>query len=120
MQFLLRHDYRDRFRFASLQSEFSKTLLTRHGFDPQDLDTVYVVCNHGQPDERLLSRSDAVLLMLHELGGVWRLASVGKILPRGLRNVIYDFVAGNRYRVFGKYDSCMLPSPEQRAKFLDV
>ena len=120
VQFILRHDYGDRFRFASLQSDFSQMLLTRHGFDPHDLDTVYVVRNSGQANEELLSRSDAILFMLNELGGVWSLARVGKILPRALRNVLYDLVARSRYRIFGRYESCMLPSPEQRAKFLDV
>jgi len=120
VQFLLRHDYRDRFRFASLQSELSQTLLARHGFDPKDLDTVYVVRNNGQANEALLSRSDAILFMLKELGGIWNLSRIGKILPPALRNVFYDLVARNRYRVFGKYESCMLPSPEQRAKFFDV
>ena len=120
VQFLLKRDRRDRFRFASLQSEFANRLLTRHGVDPHDLDTVYVVKNHEQPDETLLARSDAILYLLAALGGIWSLAGAGRVLPRGFRDAVYKIVARNRYRVFGKYESCMLPEPKHRAKFLDV
>jgi predicted DCC family thiol-disulfide oxidoreductase YuxK len=120
VQFLLKRDKHDRLRFASLQSELAKNLLRPHGADPQDLDTVYVVKNHGQSGETLLMRSDAVLYLLGQLGGVWKLAVVGRVLPRPLRDAIYKLVAHNRYRVFGKYESCLLPEPQQRAKFLDV
>jgi predicted DCC family thiol-disulfide oxidoreductase YuxK len=120
VQFLLKRDRRDRFRFASLQSEFTGGLLRRHGIDPHDLDTVYVVKGHGTPDETLLARSDAILYMLSELGGVWKLTGIGKVLPRAFRDAVYKTVARNRYRVFGKHESCMLPEPKHRAKFLDV
>jgi predicted DCC family thiol-disulfide oxidoreductase YuxK len=120
VQFLLKHDYDDNFRFASLQSELASTVLTRHGHDPHDLDTVYVVRNYGLDNEALLARSDAILFMLVKLGGIWKLAGVGRVLPRGLRDLAYKFVARNRYHVFGKHESCMLPEPKHRDKFLDV
>jgi len=119
VQFVLKRDKRDYFRFASLQNEFASSLLQKHGQDPHDLDTVYVVVDYGQPTERLLARSDAILFLLRQLGGIWKLASLGKLLPRITRDGIYKLVARNRYRVFGKYDACMLPEPEHRAKFLD-
>jgi len=69
----------------------------------------------------LLQRSDAVLRAGRELGGHWSvLAAIAKIVPRPLRDVAYRFVAQNRYRVFGKYESCMLPDPSQRGRFLDL
>jgi predicted DCC family thiol-disulfide oxidoreductase YuxK len=108
----LKHDKRDHFRFASLQSVFASSLLMRHGRDANDLDTVYVVKNYQQTDEQLLARSDAILFMLKRLGGIWSLGVVGNILPRPLRDGIYKLVARNRYRVFGKYDSCMLPDAQ--------
>lgn len=120
VQFLLKHDRHDRFRFASLQSEFAQSLMTRHGVDPHDLDTVYVVKNYQLSDEALLARSDAILYMLTQLGGIWSLAGAGRVLPRGLRDAVYKIVARNRYRVFGKHESCMLPEPQHRVKFLDV
>ena len=119
VQFVLKRDKQDRFRFASLQSDLANKVLQRHDRDPHDLDTVYVVVDYAQPTERLLARSDAILFLLRELGGIWKLAVMGNILPRTMRDGIYKLVARNRYRVFGKYDSCMLPDPQHRAKFLD-
>jgi predicted DCC family thiol-disulfide oxidoreductase YuxK len=121
VQFLLKHDRHDRLRYASLQSDFAAKVLHRHGIDPKDLDTLHVVENFEQPDERVLQRSDAVLRAGRELGGLWSpLASLGKIVPRPLRDLFYRFIASNRYRVFGKSNTCMLPDPNQRSKFLDV
>lgn len=121
VQFLLKHDKSRRFRFASLQSDFAAKVLGRHGLDPKDLDTVHVVENYDQPDERVLQRSDAVLRAGRELGGIWGAsASIAKVIPRRLRDLVYRFVATNRYRVFGKYDTCMLPDPNQRSRFLDI
>ncbi|MGI8837707.1 MAG: thiol-disulfide oxidoreductase DCC family protein [Pyrinomonadaceae bacterium] len=119
VQFVLKRDKRDYFRFAALQSDLASTTLQRHGRDPHDLDTVYVVVDHAQPAERLLARSDAILFLLRELGGIWKIVAFGRILPLAPRNLAYELVAQNRYRVFGKYDSCMLPEPKDRAKFLD-
>ncbi len=119
-QFLLKRDAKDRFRFASLQSDFSNAVLKRHGANSADLDTVYVVLDHDQPGERLLSRSDAVLCLAEQLGGIWGLGRVGRFVPRFLRDAMYKLVASNRYRLFGKYDSCMMPDPKHRDKFLDI
>ena len=121
VQFLLKHDKRSRLRFASLQSDFAAKVLQRHGIDPKDLDTLHVIENYEQRDERVLQRSDAILRAGRELGGFWSAsAAVAKVIPRALRDAIYRFVARNRYRVFGKYDTCMLPDPNQRSRFLDV
>jgi predicted DCC family thiol-disulfide oxidoreductase YuxK len=119
-QFLLKRDKHDRFRFASLQSEFATTALQRHGVDASDLDTVCVVLNYSEPNEQVLKRSDAILHLGHELGGIWRIGAWARILPRSLRDLIYKLVARNRYRVFGKYETCMLPEPQHRKKFLDM
>ena len=121
VQFLLKRDTHDRLRFASLQSDFASKVLSRHGIDPKDLDTVHVVENYDQATERVLNRSDAILRAGRELGGLWSFASkLGSVVPRPLRNLFYRFVATNRYRVFGKYETCMLPQPEHRGKFLDM
>ena len=121
VQFLLRHDKHGRLRFASLQSDFAAKVLRRRGFDPKDLDTLHVVENYEQPDERVLQRSNAILRAGRELGGLWSVLAAGaKIVPRPLRDAAYRFVAQNRYRVFGKYETCMLPDPNQRSRFLDV
>ena len=120
-QFVLRRDPGGIFRFASLQSDFASRVLARHGIDPKDLDTVHVVGNYERADERVFNRSDAILRAGRELGGLWSFASrLGSVVPRPLRNLFYRFVATNRYRVFGKYETCMLPEPKHRAKFLDM
>lgn len=121
VQFLLKRDVHDRLLFASLQSDFAAKVLSRHGIDPKDLDTLHVVEHYEQPDERVLNRSDAILRAGRELGGPWAfLATLGKVVPRPLRNLVYRFVATNRYRMFGKYETCMLPEPRHRKKFLDM
>ncbi len=121
VQFLLKHDKQGRLRFASLQSDFAAKVLQRHGIDPKDLDTLHVIENYDQPGERVLQRSNAILRAGRELGGFWSVSSVAAgVIPRAFRDVVYRFVARNRYRVFGKYDTCMLPEPNQRSRFLDV
>jgi predicted DCC family thiol-disulfide oxidoreductase YuxK len=119
-QFLLKRDHTDRLLFASLQSDLGRKILERHGADPSDLDTVYVVENHERSDERLLRRSDAILRAVGALGGIWKISALGKIVPRPLRDLFYRLVATNRYRVFGKYEVCMMPDPKYGKKFLDI
>jgi len=136
VQFILRHDRDAVFRFAALQSSFAARILARHGADPADLDTVYVLLNHdltereaagkdpAQPDaagESLFTRSDAVMFVLRQLGGVWgAIAFLMRLIPRPARNWGYNLVARYRYRIFGRYDMCPLPSADTRARFLDL
>jgi predicted DCC family thiol-disulfide oxidoreductase YuxK len=119
-QFVVRHDRANRFRYASLQGAVAGELLRRHDRDPRDLDTVYVVAHHGEPGEQLLWKSRAILFVLAQLGGVWGLGRVLGILPRRLLDRAYDGIARRRYRWFGKYDTCPLPPPGVREKFLDA
>ncbi len=119
VQFVLRHDRGDRFRFAALQSPLAASLLRGYGRDATDLDTVYVIARHGEPSAKLLSKGRAVLFVLAQLGGIWRLASVLRVLPRPLLDFGYDQIARRRYRWFGHYDACPVPTPGTKAKFLD-
>ncbi len=119
-KFLLKRDTHNRLRFASLQSNFSNVVLKRHGADPQDLDTVYVVVDYDQSGESLLARSDAILYLMGRLGGIWRLGEMGRFIPKLLRDAMYNLVASNRYRLFGKHESCMMPDSRHRDKFLEV
>jgi len=121
VQFILRRDRDAVFRFASLQSAFAARALSRHGANPSDLDTVYVVVHHELPDEYLLSRSEAVLFVLKQLPGPWRaLASLLQLLPKFLRDAAYNAIARNRYRIFGRFQVCPLPSERDRNRFLDT
>lgn len=119
--FVLKRDPRDQFRFAALQGPFSRVILERHGTNPDALDTVYLVLDCQLPGERLLSRSDAAIAVVARLGRGWRLGSrLLALFPRAARDWAYNIVAGSRYRYFGKYQSCPLPRPEDRHRFLDL
>jgi len=118
VQFLLKRDPHDRFRFASLQSDFSTELLKRRDIDALDLDTVHVVVDYGKPGEKVLSRSDAIIHALSQIGGMWEIFRAGKVVPRPLRDSFYKLVATNRYRFFGKYDVCQMPEERFKHKFL--
>jgi len=121
VQFILRRDRTAIFRFASLQSPLAASILTRHGADPTDLDTVYVVIDPNEPTESLRARSDAVVLVLKELGGIARRAGIlFRLIPSPLRDAIYNVIARNRYRIFGRYEACPLPTPDTQARFLDT
>jgi len=120
VQFLLKRDSHDRLQFASLQSDFAGALLRRHGLDHEDLDTVYAVLNYGEPNETLLAKGDAFLFFATAMGGVWNAVRVGRIIPRPVRNWLYDFIARHRYQVFGRSENCILPNPKQRHKFIAV
>jgi predicted DCC family thiol-disulfide oxidoreductase YuxK len=119
LQFTLRHDRKDVFRFAALQSEFAGQLLARHGEAASDLNSVYVVLDREGMGEHLLPRSEAVIFLLRALGGRWRvLAEMYAVLPRRLRDCLYQLLARNRYRVFGKLETCPVPGAGVREKFL--
>jgi predicted DCC family thiol-disulfide oxidoreductase YuxK len=119
-QLVLRHDAEGRFRFASLQSSFAQTALARYGKDPCALDTLYVIADHETPTERLLGKSDAALHVLGRLGGVWALTGLLRLLPVRVRDRGYAVIVRNRYRLFGRYDACLLPRREDRARFIEV
>lgn len=114
VQFVLRRDRRGRFQFAPLQGETAATTLARFGKDPRDLDTVYVLTDDG----RLLRKARAVLFTLRALGLPWSLATIFSIFPTVMLDWFYDRVANNRYRWFGKFESCRLPSADEKSRFL--
>jgi predicted DCC family thiol-disulfide oxidoreductase YuxK len=117
VQFILKRDRGDKFRFAAIQSDFAAEVLARHGESNEELSTLFLVLDPGGPGERLLSRSRAAMRILQELGGIWWVLSGLRVLPTFLLDRGYNLVAGNRYR-FGRLEACRLPSPEEKAKFL--
>jgi predicted DCC family thiol-disulfide oxidoreductase YuxK len=122
VQFILKRDRRKVFRFAPLQGPLANRILRAHGIDPSGLDTIYVAANCDvSSNERLLARSDAAMFVLREIGGIWRVgADVLGLLPRSVRDWGYDLIARNRYRIFGRYETCPMPSEGVRARFLDL
>lgn len=121
IQFVLDVDGRDEFRFASLQSQFAKEILRSRGADATNLDTVYILSNFGMANERLLKKSDAGLFVVYRTQNYFRpFAIIFGIVPRPLRDIGYELVAHNRYKIFGKYDTCKIPSQADRLKFIEV
>lgn len=115
VQFVIKIDPKGKFRFASLQSDTGKELLTAAGLSTRELGTV-VLINKGKAH----THSDVALESARILGGGWTLFYVFKVLPRFIRDGIYKWIARNRYRWFGKKESCMMPSPDIRQRFLEV
>jgi predicted DCC family thiol-disulfide oxidoreductase YuxK len=112
VQFLIRHDPAGMFKFASLQSEQGEALMRKHAL-PSDMSTfVYL------RDDKVYIKSAAWLRLLIVLKGAWRLAAPLLLIPGPVRNFVYDLVARNRYRVFGKKEACMIPTPALKARFL--
>ena len=114
VQFIIRHDPAGRFHFAALQSEAGQALLAAHGLAPVTEPESVLLLSGG----RLYSHSAAVLGIARGLGWPWQLAGVGEVLPRAWRDALYRFVARNRYRWFGRQESCMLPTPALKSRFL--
>ena len=115
VQFLLRRDKAGDYYYASLQSDIGRQLLAEHGLDADTLSTVVMI-----DGDRIYTHSDVGLKIARDLGGFYRLFYSLRHLPLSFRNRVYDWVARNRYRFFGKKETCMLPRPEWRSRFLDV
>lgn len=113
INFVMDRDRRGRFLFASSQSEAGSSLLRRFGVDPDSVQSVYLV-----EGDRIWSKSDAAVQIARRMPFPWSLGYAGVILPRFLRDWLYDGFARNRYRWFGKAESCRLPTEAERAKFL--
>lgn len=113
VQFVIRHDPQARFKFAALQSATAEKLLQNCAFDRASLDSVILV-----EDGHVYIESDAALRIARKLGGGWWLLAGFSIVPRPIRDAVYRFIARNRYRWFGKQESCMMPTPDLRARFL--
>ncbi|WP_405224337.1 thiol-disulfide oxidoreductase DCC family protein [Dokdonia sp. Asnod1-B02] len=112
--FIIQRDKNDVFRYAPLQSEVGKNLAKKHEIDLDKVDSIILVT-----DQSAVAKSTAALRIAKQLSGGWPLLTVFLILPRFLRNAVYDFIARNRYKWFGKKDACMIPTPELKSKFLD-
>lgn len=114
VQFLLRHDRRGRFRFASIQGEAGGRMLADAGLRVEGLQTLLLV-----DGDRSWQHTDAILRVLHGLGWPWRLAWAAWLIPRPLRDGLYRWLARNRYRWFGRSAQCMVPDPQVAARFLN-
>ncbi|MEP6261928.1 MAG: thiol-disulfide oxidoreductase DCC family protein [Gillisia sp.] len=115
VQLIIERDKNDVFRFASLQSEVGRKLTTERGIDPEAMDSIILI----EPGIAYYEKSTAALEISKHLTGGYSLLRYFSFLPEGFRNGVYDIIAKNRYKWFGKKDECMIPTPELKAKFLE-
>ncbi len=111
--FTIKRDPDAKFKFASLQSNEGESFQKEFGIDPDNIKTIVLVEN-----DNYYIKSDAVLRIFKRLDGMWFILYYLIYIPRPIRNFVYDLVANNRYRWFGKKDVCMLPTPELKKRFL--
>lgn len=114
VRFIIKRDPSAKFLFSTLQSDFGKQLLKNVGIEDVKYDSVILYKNG-----KVYKQSDAVLLIARQLSGLWSVFFVLIIIPRPIRNVVYNWIARNRYHWFGKRDVCMSPSPEIKHRFLN-
>jgi predicted DCC family thiol-disulfide oxidoreductase YuxK len=119
LRFLLQHDRRGVFRFAPLQGPTGKAIVRDAGANPHDLTSMYVVANYRTLAATVLTRSQAALFAAGELGWPWKIARAANVLPEGLLDRLYAFVARNRYSIFGRNDRCLAPTDEFRDRLVD-
>ncbi|RFU63580.1 thiol-disulfide oxidoreductase DCC family protein [Bacillus sp. V59.32b] len=113
VQFILKKDPEAHYRFGSLQSDIGRELIEKYGLS-QSLNSIVLIEN-----DKSYIKSTAALKISRNLKGGWKLLSILRIIPKPLRDFFYDIIARNRYKWFGKQDSCMLPSPEFKDRFID-
>ena len=118
VRFVLRRDPQRRFRFAPLAGRFAQAVLARHAEAVAGRDTMVLVLHAGTASERVLVRSTAALHLVAALTGPCRLLAVFRLVPRPLRDLVYDLVARVRYRVFGRHDACPVPDAGDADRFI--
>ena len=112
---VIKYDKKNTFLFASLQSETGKKIINQLNIDLSKIDSIILF----EPGVSYDIKSTAALKVMQHFGGFWKISQLGFLFPKSLRNRIYDFIAKNRYKWFGKKESCMIPTSELKAKFLD-
>jgi predicted DCC family thiol-disulfide oxidoreductase YuxK len=115
IQFVIKRDKKNLYKFAPLQSDTAKALLQERGIDTSKIDSIILI----DPNTAYYTKSSAALEIGKTFGGGWRLIGVFEWVPEPVRDWVYDLIAKNRYRWFGKQNECMVPTPELKAKFLD-
>ncbi len=110
---IIKLDKKSVFKFAPIQSDIGQQYLDAHRFAPKDMGSVILIC-----DGNVYTKSDAAMQTFKHLGGWWRYLRILTFVPRPIRNAVYDFIAKNRYKWFGKKEECMVPTPEVSARFL--
>ena len=115
VQYIIKRDKKDIFRFATLQGEIGQKFISERNIDTTQTDSIILI----EPNVAYYTKSAAALKIGRSFGGIWQALWIFEQLPAFLRNGVYDFIAKNRYKWYGKKDACMIPTPELKAKFLD-
>jgi predicted DCC family thiol-disulfide oxidoreductase YuxK len=114
VQYVIKHDKKDVFRFVPLQSELGIKIINYLGIDTKNTDSIILY----EPGKAYYYKSEAALTIVKDFGGIYTWSSILSIIPKFISNAVYDYVAQNRYKWYGKQESCMIPTPELKAKFL--
>ena len=114
VQFIIRHDKKDVFRFVSLQTTFGQEILNHIGVDIKKIDSIILY----EPGIAYYIKSEAAFKIAYELNGLYKFLGFFSMLPKSITNLFYDYIAKNRYKWFGKKESCMMPISELKSKFL--
>jgi predicted DCC family thiol-disulfide oxidoreductase YuxK len=114
VQFVIKHDRKDVFRFVALQSELGQEIVVYIGIDSKNIDSIILY----EPGIAYYYKSEAALQIAKNLGGFFHFGTVFKIIPTSIANQVYDYIAKNRYKWHGKKESCTIPTAELKAKFL--
>ncbi len=112
--FVIKYDKKEEFRFVALQSDLGKKILHHIGMDSKHIDSIVLY----EPGIAYYYKSEAALEIAKSLGGFFHFGTLFRIIPNGIRNWVYDYVAKNRYVWYGKKELCMIPTPEIQSKFL--
>lgn len=115
VQFIIKQDKKDVFRFVALQSELGKKILIHLGIDTKQIDSIILY----EPGIAYYYKSEAALEIAKNLGGFFHFGTLFRITPKAIRNLLYDYIAQNRYKWYGKKAQCSIPSAELKAKFLE-
>ncbi len=111
----IKYDKNNVFLFSSLQSEKGKEIVNHLGIDISKIDSIILY----EPGVSYDIKSTAALKIMQDFKGIWNLCAILLLFPEGFRNLIYDYIAKNRYKWFGRKENCMIPTPELKGKFLD-
>ncbi len=115
VQYVIKRDKNDIFRFTALQSELGQKIIKHIGIANQNIDSIILY----EPGKAYYYKSSAAIEIARDIGGLFTFATIFRIIPTTIRNILYDYIAKNRYKWYGKQESCMIPTPELKSKFIE-
>lgn len=114
VNFIIDRDAKAVFKFASLQSDFGQKILQENQFKQVDFDSILLL-----KEDKILKKSDAALEIARNLDGWWKYFYALKVIPKFIRDLVYDLIAKNRYRIFGKSETCRIPTADLKERFYE-